>query len=128
MYSFNDQTNTHAKRQFFSNIAEDYEIICGNEVVHVLYSDIVYRQIEEILSQGSMIERIFILRTDNTTFSIWTALKKYNKEARYSLYKGELEVIKYFSPVEFHFDFHIADPQDSKELLASGAKQIFPKR
>lgn len=127
MYSANDQTNIPVKRQFFSNVSEDYEIICGNEVVHIVYSDIVYRQIEEILSQGSSIERIFILRTDNT-FSIWTALKKYNKEARYSLYKRELEVIKYFSPVEFHFDFHVADRQDFKELLASGVKQIFLKR
>lgn len=127
MYSVSDQTDGHVKRQFFSNVSENYEIICGSEMVHLVYSDIVYRQIEEILSQGSSIERIFILRTDNT-FSIWTALKKYSKEARYSLYKQELEVIKYFSPVEFHFDFHVADPQDVRELLTSGAKQIFPKR
>ena len=91
----------------------------------MVYSDIVYRQIVEILTQNPLIERVFILRTDNT-FSLWTSLKKYDKEARYSLYKQELEIVKYFSPVEFHFDFHIADFQDTKELLTSSVKQLFP--
>lgn len=127
MYFASDQTDAHIKRQSFSNISQNYEIICGGEVIHIVYSDIVYRQIWEILSQNPSIKQIFILRTDNT-FSIWTALKRYDKEARYSLYKRELEVIKYFSPVEYHFDFHVADSQDARELLRSGAKQIFPKR
>lgn len=126
MYLVSDQTNTYKQRRFLSNVSEDYEIICRNEAVHVVYSDIVYRQIVEILSGNPVIDKIFILRTDNT-FSIWTSLKKYDKESRYFLYKQELEVIKYFSPVEFHFDFHIADAQDTKELLTSGARIIFPR-
>ena len=127
MYMATDQTNTRAVKQFFSNDSGSYEIICRNDGIHIVYSDIVYTQIVEILSQNPLIDRIFILRTDNT-FSIWTSLQRYDKESRYSLYKQELEVIKYFSPVEFHFDFHMAAPQDAKELLISSVKQIFPKR
>ena len=127
MYLVNDQTDTHIKKQFLSNASAEYEIICRNEAVHIIYSDIVYRQIVEILSQNPLMDKIFILRTDYT-FSIWTALKKYDKEARYSLYRQELELVKYFSSVEFHFDFHLADFQDVKEILTSGAKQIFPRK
>ena len=128
MHLVSDQTNTYKQRRFLSNVkaSEDYEIICRNEAVHVVYSDIVYRQIVEILSGNPVIDKIFILRTDYT-FSIWTSLKKYDKESRYFLYKRELEIIKYFSPVEFHFDFHIADAQDTKELLTCGARIIFPR-
>jgi len=121
-----DQTDTYKQRRFLSNASEDYEIICRNEAIHIVYSDIIYRQIVEILSESPVIDQIFVLRTDNT-FSIWTSLKKYDKESRYFLYKQELEIIKYFSPVEFHFDFHIADTQDTKELLTSGARVVFPK-
>ena len=129
-----DLTNTHKQKQFLSNvrevrlreISEDYEIILKDEAIHIVYSDEVYRQIVKILSQNPLIDRIFILRTNNT-FSVWTSLKKYDKESRYSLYKQELEIIKYFSPVEFHFDFHMADAQDTKELLTSGARVIFPR-
>jgi len=120
-----DLTNSHVIKQFFSNSSENYEIICRNDTVNIVYSDIVYRQIVDILSGNPFIDKIFILRSDNT-FSIWTSLKKYDRETRYSLYRQELEVIKYFSPVEFHFDFHVADAQDAKELLTS-AKQVFPK-
>jgi len=129
MYWVNNQTNAHVKRLFLSNpaVSEDYEIICRNEAIQIVYSDTVYRQIVEILVQDQRIDKIFILRTDNT-FSIWTSLKKYDKESRYSLYKQELEVIKHFSPVEFHFDFHIADAQDTRELLASGARLLFPRK
>jgi len=120
------ETDTHIKKWFLSNVSEDYEIVCKNESVHVIYSDIVYRQIAEILSGPSLVDKIFILRTDNT-FSIWTSLRRYDKETRYLLYKQELEVIKHFSSIEFHFDFHIADPQDTEELLTSGAKLISSK-
>ncbi len=122
-----DITNSHVIQKFLSTDSERYEIICKNDAIHVVYSDIVYRQIVEILLQNPLIDKIFILRTDNT-FSIWTLLSKCTKEARYSLYKQELEVIKLFSPVEFHFDFHVADLQDTKELLNSSAKQIFPRK
>ena len=123
----NDQTNVYVLRRSFTNTSEEYEIICSNKAIHVVYSDTVYRQIAEILFKNSLIDHVFILRTDNT-FSIWTSLKKYNKESRYSLYRQELEVIKYFSPVEFHFDFHMADSEDAKELLLSGAKRLLQKK
>ena len=125
----NDQTNVYVSRRSFTNTnaSEEYEIICSNKAIHVVYSDTVYRQIAEILFKNGLIDHVFILRTDNT-FSIWTSLKKYDKESRYSLYRQELEIIKYFSPVEFHFDFHMADPQDAKELLFSGAKRLFQKK
>lgn len=125
-----DSTNTHKQKRFLSNvssISEDYEIILKDEAVHIVYSDEVYRQIVKILSQNTLIDRIFILRTDNT-FSIWTSLKKCDKASRYFLYQQELEVIKYFSAVEFHFDFHIADPGDERELLSSSARLIFSER
>lgn len=130
-----DLTNTHKQKLFLSNvrevsvrdISEDYEIILKDEAIHIVYSDEVYRRIVKILSQNPLIDRMFILRTDNT-FSIWTSLKKYDKESRYFLYRRELEVIRYFSAVEFHFDFHIADTSDVKELLSSSARLIFPER
>ena len=41
---------------------------------------------------------------------------------------GGVEIIKDFSRIEFHFDFHLADPDDIEGLLISGAKLIYPKR
>lgn len=112
----------------------DYEIICKNQsplessnLPLLLLSTIdIYNKIVEVLTENSFVERIFIIR-ENNTFCIWTALSKYDKETRYSLYNKELEIIRYFSPVEFHFDFHLAEKDDIEGLLASGAKIIYTK-
>lgn len=112
----------------------DYEIICRNQstpdssglrLVLISTADI-YNEMVKILSKNPVIEKIFIIREENT-FYIWTALSQYDKNARYSLYNSELEIIKHFASVEFHFDFHLAEPDDVEELLSSGAKIIYTK-
>lgn len=114
--------------------ALDYEIICRNQstpdsselrLVLISTADI-YNEMVKILSKNPVIEKIFIIREENT-FCIWTALSQYDKNARYSLYNSELGIIKHFANVEFHFDFHLAEPDDVEELLSSGAKIIYTK-
>lgn len=112
----------------------DYEIICKNQFLPdsskltlIIISTLdIYDKIIKIMIENPVIDKIFIIR-ENNTFCIWTSLSKYDKESRYSLYAKELEIIKYFFPVEFHFDFHLAEADDVEELLASGAKRIYSK-
>lgn len=113
---------------------QEYEIIVKNpylpyssgmDIILISTNDI-YDKIVEILCKSKLIDKIFIVREENT-FCIWAALKKYDRSDRYALYNQELEVIKYFSPVEFHFDFHLAEADDVIELQDSGARIIYPK-
>lgn len=113
----------------------EYEIIARSnyapdssemEFFEFLTND-VYDTIIKKLTQCGSIDKVFIIREENT-FCIWTSLRGYDKKARYELYSAELEIIKEFSRIEFHFDFHLADPDDSEGLLVSGAKLIYPKR
>lgn len=113
----------------------EYEIVAGSRYVpnssemefFEFFTNDVYAAIVKKLTQHQSIERIFIIREENT-FCIWTSLRAYDKKARYELYNAELEIIKDFSRIEFHFDFHLADPDDMEGLLISGAKLIYPKR
>ncbi|MBI2560013.1 MAG: hypothetical protein HYW14_02640 [Planctomycetes bacterium] len=113
---------------------KEYEIVVKNlyppdtseiEFVWVSTNDI-YDKIAGLLYKAKVVDRIFLVREENT-FCIWTSLQRYDKNARYALYNQEIEIIKYFSSVEFHFDFHLAEPEDIEELLASGARLIYPK-
>jgi hypothetical protein len=115
---------------------KDFEIICKNDSnecgssdlqLEIVYTDEIYRKIVEILSKENKVNRIFLIR-DLTTFSIWTALDSTEREARRALYGKELEVVRLFSPVGYHFDFHIAYEEDDNELLSSGVKLIFSKK
>ncbi|MBM3252909.1 MAG: hypothetical protein FJZ16_01490 [Candidatus Omnitrophica bacterium] len=136
-------TDGHRLRRFFSNnfretdtksVPQEYEIMLeslyppdSSEITLTLIStNDIYNKITEILSKSEVVDKIFIIREENT-FCIWTSLYKYDKNSRYALYSKELEVIKYFSKIEFHFNFHLAEPDDIEELLASGAKRIYPK-
>lgn len=112
----------------------EYEIILKNlyppdlskiTLTFVSTNDI-YNKIAELLSKADVVDKIFLIREENT-FCIWTSLYKYDKKARYALYNQELEIVKYFSPIEFHFDFHLAQLDDIEELLASGAKIIYSR-
>ena len=88
-------------------------------------TNVIYDTIIEKLTKNQFIEKIFIIREENT-FCIWTSLCKYDKKVRYELYNAELEVIKNFARIEFHFDFHLADPDETEGLLSAGAKLIYP--
>ncbi len=120
---------------FDSASQKEYEIICRNKPgrpdtsglqLEIVYTDNMYRKIVEILSSAKIVKNIFLIR-DFTTFSIWTSIKDFSKESRRALYEKELEVMRFFSSVEFHFDFHIAYPEDTKELLSSGIKIIYSR-
>ncbi len=113
---------------------KEFEIICKSELsgpgtseLEIVYTDEIYRKIVEILSKEKKVRHIFLIR-DVTTFSIWTSLSDIRKENRRALYKQELEVMRLFSPVGYHFDFHIAYQEDTKELLSSGVKTIFSRK
>lgn len=121
---------------FDSVSKRDYEIICRNQSaspdasnlqLDVVCTNDIYGKIVEILSSEKVVEKIFLIR-DVTTFSIWTSIIKNDKESRRALYKKELELMRFFSPIEFHFDFHIAYPEDTEELRLSGVKIIFSRK
>ena len=115
---------------------KEFEIICKNNSgdpdtsdlqLEIVYTDEIYRSIVEIISKERKVQHIFLIR-DLTTFSIWTSLSDIDRETRRALYKQELELMRLFSPVGYHFDFHIAYQEDTKELLSSGVKTIFSKK
>ena len=115
---------------------KEFEIICKNELgdpdtsdlqLEIVYTDEIYRKIVEILSRQEKVQHIFLIR-DLTTFSMWTSLSDIGRETRRALYVQELELMRLFSPVGYHFDFHIAYQEDTKELLSSGVKTIFSRK
>ena len=121
---------------FDTTSQKEFEIICKNEPgdpgtsdlrLEFFYTDEIYRGIIEILSKEKKVQHIFLIR-DLTTFSIWTSLGDVDRETRRALYKQELELMRLFSPVGYHFDFHIAYQEDLKELLSSGVKTIFSRK
>ena len=125
------------KLLIFDTVSQkEFEIICKNEPgdpgtsdlqLEIVYTDEIYRNIVGILSKERKVQQVFLIR-DLTTFSIWTSLSDVDRETRRALYKQELELMKLFSPVGYHFDFHIAYQEDTKELLSSGVKTIFSRK
>ncbi len=125
-----------ARLVFDTASKKEFEVICKSDPggpgasdlqLEIVYTDEIYRKIVEILSREGKTQHIFLIR-DLTTFSIWTSLSDIGKETRRTLYKQELELMRLFSPVGYHFDFHIAYREDTKELLSSGVKTIFSRR
>lgn len=126
------KTKTYTTSNFreFDTKLKEYEIIVKKDTSKMEYALVstndIYNKIAEILSKAKVVDRIFLIREENT-FCIWTSLQRYDKNARYALYNQEIEIIKDFYSVGFHFDFHLAEPEDIEELLASGARLIYPK-
>lgn len=123
-------------QRFETRVKEhEYEIVAksayapnSSEMEFLVFStNSIYDDIIKKLTQCQSIEKIFVIREVNT-FCIWTSLHDYDKKKRYELYNAELEIIKDFSRIEFHFDFHLADPDDIEGLLISGARLIYPKK
>lgn len=120
--------DTRNKKHEYEIVARSYYAPNSSEMEFFeFFTNDVYEAIIKKLTQHRSVEKIFIIREENT-FCIWTSLREYDKKARYELYNAELEIIKDFSRIEFHFDFHLADPDDTEGLLISGAKLIYPKR
>ena len=124
----NDIIETYTKWK-----SQTYEIIVRNPVsdstnlfLDMVSTNDIYNKIADILSKSGVVDKIFIIREENT-FCIWTVLNRGDKDARQYVYASELEIIRYFSSIEFHFDFHLADPEDLEELVDSGIKLIYPK-
>jgi hypothetical protein len=118
---------TRVKKHEYEIVARSNYIPNSSEMEFLVFStNSIYDAIITKLTQCGSIEKIFIIREENT-FCIWTSLRDYDKKKRYELYNAELEIIKDFSRIEFHFDFHLADPDDIEGLLISGAKLIYPK-
>ena len=121
---------------FDTKFRKEFDIICRNELgfcgtsdieLEIVYTDEIYRTIVEILSKEEKVQCIFLIR-DSTTFLIWTSLSDVDGETRRSLYKYELELMRKFSFIGYHFDFHIAYQEDTKELLSSGVTKIFSRK
>jgi hypothetical protein len=107
----------------------EYEIICPNTLtngwdIQTVPTDSIYKKISELIAGDPGVDAIFVLRTMNT-FRVWTRLRHSEKQTRYALYEKELEVIKFYKNIEFHFDFHVALAEDEEGLQQSGAKLIF---
>lgn len=118
---------TRVKEHEYEIVARSNYVPNSSEMEFLVFStNSIYDAIITKLTQCGSIEKIFIIREENT-FCIWTSLRDYDKKKRYELYNAELEIIKDFSRIEFHFDFHLADPDDIEGLLISGAKLIYPK-
>ncbi len=121
------ETDTKSKPQEYEIIVKSFYSLDSSKITLTLVStNDIYNKIAQLLSKTKVVDKIFIIREENT-FCIWTSLRRYDKNSRYALYKQELEIIQYFSAVEFHFDFHLAESDDLEDLLASGAKIIYPK-
>lgn len=124
--NFREADTKSKPREYEIILKNPYPLDTSETILTVVLTNDIYNKIVELLSKAGVVSKIFLIREENT-FCIWTSLCKYDKKARYALYSQELEVVKYFSPVEFHFDFHLAQLDDIEELLASGAKIIYPR-
>jgi hypothetical protein len=127
-------TLTNSFRENSTNLRNpEYEILAKQSYLpdssrlklDLILTDDIYRKIADLLSDSRVINKIFLLREENT-FCIWTSLRESGKDSRHALYAQELKIIEFFSRTEFHFDFHLAEADDTEELLASGAKIIYP--
>jgi hypothetical protein len=125
-YSIKDKTSGIELRHeiILKNISHQNS---SNLMTDLVYSDDVYKKIIETLTESPLVHKIFILRNEEI-FSIWTSLSKYDRESRRSFYNRELELMKFYANVEYHFDFHLAYPNDVKELLSSSVKEIFSRK
>jgi len=130
-------TVEQGKSSILPKTAVDQKIFSSGEIIlngdtsgyMFIFSNHIEMVISTILSATKVVEKIFLLRSeDNNNFYVWATLSDGNKESRFQLYDKEQEIIELFLDLPFNFDFNIVVSGGEPNLIKSGAKLIYSRR
>lgn len=91
-------------------------------------SDELFTTIIDSLRESQHIEKILFLQRENV-LHIWSVISDYQNEAiRKEIYAKEKLLMENLSKRDYNFDFYLIEPDESSEVISSGAIVIYDKK